>query len=242
MGSTICRDQSPLSSKCSAKGCNKCVTSRPSQNLYNTKPTEIDMHGKDPMYNFGKPIETNKYKKNELSVVSFTSTDPNFKSFALSKKFLKTVYKNGGQSFYCNEHFDESFHFKSFKSYKPQNIKSKRSYRMEFEHIVPAENFGRHFKSWRAGDLKCITKKGKAFKGRNCARKISEKFRLMEADPINLVPSIGAINGRRSNYRYAEIEGEKREFGTCDVEISNKRFEPRDSVKGDVARTYRYMA
>ncbi|MBT7610985.1 MAG: endonuclease I, partial [Bacteriovoracaceae bacterium] len=23
--------------------------------------------------------------------------------------------------------------------------------------------------------------------------------------------------------------------------MSNKRFEPRDSVKGDVARTYRYM-
>jgi deoxyribonuclease-1 len=64
----------------------------------------------------------------------------------------------------------------------------------------------------------------------------------MEADLYNLVPAIGEINARRGNNRMAEISGEEREHGTCDVEVGDGRFEPRDEVKGDVARIYFYMA
>jgi deoxyribonuclease-1 len=39
----------------------------------------------------------------------------------------------------------------------------------------------------------------------------------------------------------AIIEGEKREFGKCDVEIKNKKVEPRESIRGEIARTYMYM-
>ena len=40
------------------------------------------------------------------------------------------------------------------------------------------------------------------------------------------------------------IEGEKRAYGQCDVEINfkMKRAEPRPSVRGDIARIYFYMA
>ena len=38
----------------------------------------------------------------------------------------------------------------------------------------------------------------------------------------------------------AIIEGEKREFGGCDVEIKNKKIEPRESIRGEIARTYMY--
>ena len=37
------------------------------------------------------------------------------------------------------------------------------------------------------------------------------------------------------------IEGEKREFGKCDVEIKRRRVEPREEVRGEIARTYMYM-
>ena len=57
----------------------------------------------------------------------------------------------------------------------------------------------------------------------------------------NLYPAIGEVNGRRSNYSMAIIEGEKREFGKCDVEIKNKKVEPRESIRGEIARTYMYM-
>ena len=40
----------------------------------------------------------------------------------------------------------------------------------------------------------------------------------------------------------AIIKGEKRKFGKCDVEIKNKKVEPREDIRGEIARTYLYMA
>ena len=63
----------------------------------------------------------------------------------------------------------------------------------------------------------------------------------MQADMYNLYPAIGEVNGRRSNYSMAIIEGEERDLGQCDVEIKNKKVEPKESVRGEIARTYLYM-
>ena len=41
-----------------------------------------------------------------------------------------------------------------------------------------------------------------------------------------------------SNYSLVIINGEKRDFGECDVEIKNKTVEPRVSIRGEIARTY----
>ena len=118
---------------------------------------------------------------------------------------------------------------------------NKRSHRLEWEHIVPAHAFGQSFYEWRNGDPECVTRKGKPFKGRNCARKVAIPFRYMEADMYNLVPAIGEINGLRSNYSFAMIPGEKRVFGKCDMEIENKKAEPPPDKRGNIARTYFYM-
>ena len=75
-----------------------------------------------------------------------------------------------------------------------------RAKRLEWEHVVPAEAFGQSFKEWREGNPACVDSKGKAFKGRNCARKMSTQFRYMEADLYNLQPAIGEVNWLRSNY------------------------------------------
>ena len=63
----------------------------------------------------------------------------------------------------------------------------------------------------------------------------------MQADMYNLYPAIGEVNGRRSNYSMAIIEGEEREFGKCDVEIKSRKVEPKESIRGEIARTYLYM-
>ena len=70
---------------------------------------------------------------------------------------------------------------------------------------------------------------------------MNKEYRRMQSDMYNLYPSIGEVNGRRSNYSMAIIEGEKREFGKCDVEISRRKVEPRESIRGEIARTYLYM-
>ncbi len=67
-----------------------------------------------------------------------------------------------------------------------------------------------------------MNKKGKPFKGRNCAQKVNIKFRYMQADMYNLVPAVGEINGLRSNYGFGIIPGEKREFGPCDMILRSR--------------------
>jgi len=86
-----------------------------------------------------------------------------------------------------------------------------------------------------------VNSKGKAYKGRKCAEKANEAFRYMQADMYNLYPAVGEINGLRSNYPYAEIPGEKRRFGDCDMEIEDGKAEPPEHIRGDIARTYFYM-
>lgn len=109
--------------------------------------------------------------------------------------------------------------------------------RIEAEHIVPAADFGRQRACWRTPPP--------GMSGRENCRETDAVFREMEGDPMNLYPSIGALNAIRSDYRYGEVQGEAREFGACDFEIAGEgrgRFvEPPEAVKGLVARTYFYM-
>ena len=155
-------------------------------------------------------------------------------SFARSKRILATkIYRLHQKTFYAGCDYEIrgkklvpiadtcGFHYRK---------NPKRADRIEWEHIVPAWHFGHVFKCWKNG-------------GRKECRDTNAKFRQMEADMHNLVPSIGEINGDRSNYPYGNIRGEKRVYGKVDMEIeSSKRVaEPKKSILGDIARTYFYM-
>lgn len=104
---------------------------------------------------------------------------------------------------------------------------------------MPAYRFASHLECWN--EEICLDKKGKPYKGRKCCEKVDKSFRLMQADMYNLVPSVGEINGDRSNYEYGIIEGEARVYGECDFEVSGKKAEPKEDIRGDIARTYFYM-
>jgi deoxyribonuclease-1 len=106
-------------------------------------------------------------------------------------------------------------------SYKPRKDPN-RGARLEWEHVVPAKFFGQHTACWRKGHEACVKKDGKPYKGRNCCSKVDKTFRRIEADLHNLTPSIGEINGDRSDLPYGIVEGEPREYGQCDFEIGGK--------------------
>ena len=161
-------------------------------------------------------------------------------SFSKSKKLLLKVYKDNPFTLYCGCTFKGKKPNLSSCGYTPKKDK-KRANRIEWEHVVPAHAFGQSFSEWRIGHSKCVSKKGKKFKGRKCAQKMNEEYRRMQADMFNLYPAIGEVNGRRSNYSMAIIEEEKREFGKCDVEIKSRKVEPREEIRGEIARTYLYM-
>ena len=117
----------------------------------------------------------------------------------------------------------------------------KRAKRVEWEHVVPAENFGRSFSEWREGNAQCVDNKGKSFKGRKCAGKMNVQYRYMQADMFNLFPAIGAVNAMRSNYNFTMLPGVVSEFGSCPMKIDNRKAEPPVSARGRIARTYMYM-
>ena len=117
----------------------------------------------------------------------------------------------------------------------------KRADKIEWEHSLPAENFGQTFAEWREGSPECVDNKGKAFKGRKCAEKVSPEYRMMQADMYNLYPAIGAVNAMRSNFNYAMLAGEPSTFGTCEMKIADRKAEPPARARGQIARTYMYM-
>ena len=117
----------------------------------------------------------------------------------------------------------------------------KRANKVEWEHSVPAENFGRAFKEWREGDPLCIDNKGNAFKGRKCVEKVNKTYRYMQSDMYNLFPAVGAVNAVRSNKQYSVLPYEDNAFGICEAKVDQNRFEPPDRAKGQVARAALYM-
>ena len=161
-------------------------------------------------------------------------------SFSKSKKLLLKLYKDNPVTLYCGCSYKGKKPNLSSCGYIPKK-NNKRANRIEWEHVVPVHVFGQSFSEWRDGHPKCVLENGTKFKGRKCTEKVSEEYRRMQAEMFNLYPAIGELNGRRSNYSMAIIKGEKREFGKCDVEIKNKKVEPRESIRGEIARTYIYM-
>ncbi|WP_312905146.1 endonuclease [Stutzerimonas nitrititolerans] len=105
-----------------------------------------------------------------------------------------------------------------------------RAARIEWEHIVPAWTFGHQRQCWQYGGRK------------NC---ISDDpvFRAMEADLFNLYPSVGEVNGDRSNFDYGMVTGIAPQYGACmtRVDFKERAAEPRNEAKGIVARATFYM-
>lgn len=162
-------------------------------------------------------------------------------SFNQSKKHLREIYADHRETIYCGAKFNADNTVVLPVGFITPKYE-KRSKRIEWEHVVPAENFGRTFPEWRDGHPDCIDSKGKSFKGRNCAEKTNHEYRLMQSDMYNLYPAIGAVNALRSNFNFIELSKETPNiFGSCAMKIDGKKVEPPAKSRGVIARTYFYM-
>ncbi|GAB1254572.1 endonuclease [Desulfovibrio falkowii] len=159
-------------------------------------------------------------------------------SFARAKKMLSQVYEDHRVTLYCGAQYDAQGNVTL-----PEGIviPIKRANRVEWEHVVPAENFGRAFDEWREGSPECVDNRGKEFRGRKCAEKVNPEYRHMQADMYNLYPAIGAVNAMRSNFNFQMLPGEESSFGSCEMKIADRKAEPPARARGQIARTYFYM-
>ena len=175
--------------------------------------------------------------------VSLYAENTQIQSFSSAKKKLeKQVYQDPENrvTLYCQSHFDSQKHVIAPAGFESDKYK-KRAKRIEWEHVVPAENFGRNFSEWREGATQCVSSKGKAYKGRRCAEKTNLQFRYMQADMYNLYPAIGSVNASRSNYNFTVLNDAENSFGSCAMKIENRKAEPPVESRGAIARSYLYM-
>ncbi|MEM6293753.1 MAG: endonuclease [Myxococcota bacterium] len=113
--------------------------------------------------------------------------------------------------------------------------------RIAWDRVVPNRAFGQHRACWRTP--MCSDDAGVQFSGVRCCRETDEEFAAMELDLHNFVPAVGELQEDRSDFDFGEIEREPRMYGACDFEVDRglQRAEPREDVRGDIARTYLYM-
>jgi deoxyribonuclease-1 len=174
-------------------------------------------------------------------VPSVMASNETIQSFSKAKKLLESkVYNNHRETIYCGATFNSKKQVSPPSGFNTTKY-LKRSKKVEWEHVVPAENFGRTFSEWRDGNKQCISRNGKLFKGRKCAEKVNLEYRYMQSDLFNLYPAIGAVNALRSNYYFTMLPTEKSDFGSCKMKIDEKKAEPPEAARGRIARTYLYM-
>ena len=164
-------------------------------------------------------------------------------SFTSAKKALyRDVNDRSGKTIYCGCDWEVRSSGTSGTpdlescGYDGDNERSflSRATRTEAEHIAPASWFGQNRPCWRSG---LCPRRGT----RACCEHIDHAFETAHNDLHNLTPAVGQINALRSNKPFALIDGENRDFGTCDFEVDQNVAEVADDIRGDIARVYFYI-
>ncbi len=161
-------------------------------------------------------------------------------SFPQAKKIADKIFIDHKQTLYCQCDYDASHKVDLSSCGMGDANGLKRANRTEWEHMMPAQNFGRQLECWQRP---LCEKNGKAYKGRRCCEKIDPIFRQIEAELYNIFPAVGIINQVRSNYRFSMLEGNGR-FHGCPFKVDKqlRKVEPSDYAKGIVARANLFVA
>ena len=99
---------------------------------------------------------------------------------------------------------------------------------VNIEHVFPM--------SWAKNAFDCRTRK-------QCRQDLPA-FNYLEADLHNLYPALVPVNDARGSQGFADLPEKLSHFHQCEFKIDTKRrrVEPRDEIKGRIARAMFYMA
>jgi deoxyribonuclease-1 len=178
---------------------------------------------------------------NNNNISKFKVNNKEYKrTFQRSKIILEhTIYINHLYSFYSNcklTYINNDLQPNLKNCNKFTHRKNKKANGLDWEHVQPASRLGKQRNCWN------LAKKKHKSPRVYCA-KVDLLYREYETDLHNLVPSVAEINRDRSDFKFANIYGNNNIYGNIDFSINFKtrRIEPRNSIKGDVARISLYM-
>lgn len=167
-------------------------------------------------------------------------------SFSRAKDLLyDKIYRGQRVTAYCGCRYDRRRRTDLGSCGMEQYAGDTRADRVEAEHVFPASQFGNFRKCWREPETfdACYTSSGKVLSGRDCCQRVDVVFTAAHNDLHNLIPAVGLVNGRRSDYNWGMVPGGD-QYGDCDIRIDSsiRRVQPPDHLRGDIARTMLYMA
>lgn len=167
-----------------------------------------------------------------LLAYPFSGQAQKINNFTQAKAAAVKVNQDAPGSFYCGCKIEwqgkKGIPDLESCGYQPRKNLNRAS-RIEWEHVVPAWQFGHQMQCWQDGGRK------------NCA-KIPQYVKI-ETDLHNLQPAVGEVNGDRNNFMYSQWRGGEGQYGQCQmkVDFKNKQAEPPARARGAIARTYFYM-
>lgn len=132
-------------------------------------------------------------------------------NFSQAKAVAAKINQDAPGSFYCGCKIDWQGKkgVPDLKScgYQPRK-NAQRAARIEWEHVVPAWQFGHQRQCWQQGGRK------------NCIK--DPVYRQIETDLHNLQPAIGEVNGDRNNFMYSQWNGGNGQYGHCEMKVDFK--------------------
>ncbi len=169
---------------------------------------------------------------------------PDTPSFSTAKKRMyNKVYFDHETTFYCGCAYSSKVPDLSSCGLEVL-ADAYRAKRTEAEHIVPASEFGATRDCWAIGGRSYCEDNDPVFDTfHSDLHNLTPTVGEINGDRSNLTPAVGEINGDRSNHSFGLIDGEARDYGSCDFErdLEDGRVEPTDDIRGDIARTYFYV-
>ncbi|MFC3607538.1 endonuclease [Stutzerimonas tarimensis] len=151
-------------------------------------------------------------------------------SFDEAKRIARQIYAEQPVTFYCGCRYSGNQVDLASCGYEPRKQPT-RARQLEWEHVVPAWVIGHQRQCWQSGGR------------RNCTAR-DPQFSAAEADLHNLVPSIGEVNGDRSNFALGWLPNSPAQYGACPMVVAFDRriAMPPEAARGPAARIYLYMA
>ncbi|WP_016582476.1 endonuclease, partial [Yersinia pestis] len=132
-------------------------------------------------------------------------------NFSQAKAVAAKIHQDAPGSFYCGCQIDwqgkKGIPDLNSCGYQPRK-NAARAARIEWEHVVPAWQFGHQRQCWQQGGRK------------NCAK--DPVYRQIETDLHNLQPAIGEVNGDRNNFMYSQWNGGSGQYGQCAMKVDFK--------------------
>lgn len=199
--------------------------------------------GGDPTQALDELLDPNAWLQRLLSWFGLHKGVP--ETFPAARNLLyEKVYRGQRETFYCGCDYGRTQQVNLRSCGLDALSSNDRAQRVEAEHVFPASQFGQSRRCWRepAQFSACRLSGGKTLSGRECCERVDAVFRTAHNDLHNLFPTVGYINGQRSNYRWGMVSGGKT-YGACEIRIdADKRLvQPPMAVRGDIARAMLYM-